>query len=334
MKNLIVFVFVTVSLIGSVFAAGQIDIAYSPYTISKPGSYIVVKDLTTAQNLDCIDINTSNVTIDLNGHTLYGSGTSAGVGIYDISYSDNNMAIFNGTVRDFYSGGILIYGLNTRIERVNVYNNGSNGISLYSQGLIINCNASNNGSSGISLTSNGSVFDCNVYNNGYCGIACAEGGIIRNNNVWSNSYIGIYADYGVVVTGNQATSNQSDGINCSDATATGNYCYGNIHNGITAYYSSVENNTVDGNEENGVYAQESRVIGNYSQSNGPGAGIIAFNYNTLENNNLYGNTTGIFATGTHNYIAGNRLTGNTLSISTVAGNTLGNGSTGFLNITY
>jgi len=65
-------------LAGFVFAAGQIDIAYSPYTITQPGSYIVVNDLTTAPNLDCIDITTSNVTLDLNGHTLYGAGSTTG----------------------------------------------------------------------------------------------------------------------------------------------------------------------------------------------------------------------------------------------------------------
>lgn len=78
MKESVAFSLLSLLFCGSVFAAGQIDIAYSPYTITNPGSYIVVKDLTTAQNLDCIDIITPNVTLDLNGHSLYGSGSSAG----------------------------------------------------------------------------------------------------------------------------------------------------------------------------------------------------------------------------------------------------------------
>lgn len=108
MKKVLFVVCITLAFAKSVFATGVIDIAYSPYTISNPGSYLVVKDLTTAINLDCIDIAASDVTIDLNGHTLYGAGSttgSTGSGIYDVAV-DNNITIKNGNIDGFRGSGV------------------------------------------------------------------------------------------------------------------------------------------------------------------------------------------------------------------------------------
>ncbi len=296
MKTL-AFLFSTIILAGTVFASGQIDIAYSPYTISKPGSYIVVKDLTTAQNQNCITISTSNITIDLNGHTLYGAGTagSSGSGIEDVSAGAMNLAIYNGTIRNFRTNGIELFGVNARVERVNVSGNNYFGIHLGASGLVSDCNVSNNSYVGIKLD----------------GENC--GGIIRNN---------------------QASNNQSDGIYGNNVAISSNFSYFNKGNGITALNCLVENNTLDSNNPNGISANSCRVIGNYCYGHLSGAGIVAIEYNTIENNTLFDNTTGISATGTANYIAGNRLTTNSVSISTTAGNTLGNGTTGFTNVTY
>src|SRR5277367_6834598 len=121
--KILAILFSTILLTGTVFATGQIDIAYSPYTISNPGSYIVVKDLTTAINLNCITITTSNVTLDLNGHTLYGFGTTFsfsgtyGTGIMattvaivasTTAFLVTNVSITNGTIMNFKNYGVLL----------------------------------------------------------------------------------------------------------------------------------------------------------------------------------------------------------------------------------
>jgi parallel beta-helix repeat protein len=338
MKKLIVLVLVTISLISSVFAAGQIDIAYSPYTINNPGSYIVVKDLTTALNLDGIDINTSNVTIDLNGHTLYGGVTSAGAGtgINDISASGaNNVAIYNGTVVNSFIG-IDLSGLNPRIERVNVSNN-EYGIYLYNSGMIENCNISNNGVYGIYLNEHGaSVFDCNITSNQNTGIRCFNcGGNFRNNSITNNLGDGISGADGALISGNFVSRNQLDGIDGNAATIIDNSCFENIGNGINSYGSLIKNNTLS-SDSIGISAYYCKIMDNSCIGNTIGIYDSGQGYNTIQNNTLYNNTSiGINATGTHNFIAGNQLTNNTLSISTTTtGNTFGNGSTGFLNITY
>ena len=307
----------------SSFAVGQINIAYSPYTISQPGSYIVVKDLTTAQDLDCIDINTSDVSIDLNGHTLYGAGTTAGSsgnGIKDNLTGANNITIYNGTIRGFRLYGILLYGVNVRVERLNCYANKLSGIYLSNSGLVTNCNISYNG----------------LY-----GIYCSSGGVIRNNTITNNGSYGIYGLSGCVITENHVSNNQSAGINALDATVTQNYVYSNQGNGIIADYCLVEKNNVDSNKFNGIYGSYNRIVNNFSQNNGTfsgkgglGSGINGNNDNTIENNTLWTNDTGILITGTANYLAGNRLRNNTVSIITSAGNTLGNGTNGFQNVAY
>jgi hypothetical protein len=318
MKKLIVFVLVTISSISSVLAAGQIDIAYSPYTISKPGSYIVVKDLTTAQNLNCISIATGNVTIDLNGHTLYGAGTTVGTsgsGIYDLNTvsTNNNITILNGTIRDFCYYGIYLNGSHVQVSRVNVTYNGADGIVL---------------------SNIGSIADCDVSNNGVIGIYATGGGIIRNNNVSYNGTDGIEAFAGAVINENNVSNNLSDGIYCADATVTNNNSYNNHGNGIYADESClVENNNANSNYSYGINADYSRVVGNYCQNNDI-AGIRAVYNTTIENNTLYDTTTGILVLGPDNFISGNRFTQVSVSISTASGNTLSNGSTGFLNITF
>lgn len=120
------------------FSAGLIDISYSPYTISQPGSYLVVADLTTGQDLNCITIETSDVTIDLNGHTLYGAGTtigSTGDGIYS-NLSSANIAVYNGTIRDFRGRGIYLLGFNHQVNRIRVYANRDHGIYIQSNGMV------------------------------------------------------------------------------------------------------------------------------------------------------------------------------------------------------
>ena len=129
----------------SALAIGQINIAYSPYTISQPGSYIVVKDLTTAINLNCITITTSNVTLDLNGHTLYGYGTTQftsgtyGTGIMGTTSSYvaatavlrvHNITVKNGTITNFRNYGVIFNGYNITLSDLKVISNSSAGIIM------------------------------------------------------------------------------------------------------------------------------------------------------------------------------------------------------------
>jgi hypothetical protein len=86
-----------------------------PFTISLPGTYCVLKELSTPSTFTsgiAILVNSNDVTIDLGGHTLSnlaaGTGTQA-VGIQTLPTAANvqNITVRNGTVRGFYVGIIL-----------------------------------------------------------------------------------------------------------------------------------------------------------------------------------------------------------------------------------
>jgi hypothetical protein len=63
-------------------ADGQIDLVLNPAgttTISTPGSYVLVENVTMAAGVDCIAVSpgVNDVIIDFNGHTIAGGGAAA-----------------------------------------------------------------------------------------------------------------------------------------------------------------------------------------------------------------------------------------------------------------
>ena len=86
-----------------------------PFTISVPGSYYLPKNLTIASGSPdtAININVSNVTVDLNGFSLIGTGgtgTPSGIRINGASGSPlRGIAVKNGSIEGFY---YALYGFN------------------------------------------------------------------------------------------------------------------------------------------------------------------------------------------------------------------------------
>jgi hypothetical protein len=74
-----------------------------PAVITTQGVYCLNSDLATAMaSGNAIDIQTNNVTIDLNGHKLGGQAAGLGTMAYGIySLNRNNITIRNGTIRGF-----------------------------------------------------------------------------------------------------------------------------------------------------------------------------------------------------------------------------------------
>ncbi|MFG0256571.1 MAG: hypothetical protein ACF8GE_01580 [Phycisphaerales bacterium JB043] len=86
-----------------------------PLTISKPGSYVLTSDLHATG--DGIYIASDDVTIDLNGYTLHGSGGDS-IGISPVLISPltekiefSNIAIRNGGIEGFGDYGVLGFRL-------------------------------------------------------------------------------------------------------------------------------------------------------------------------------------------------------------------------------
>jgi parallel beta-helix repeat protein len=328
----------------TVFAAGLIDISYSPYTISQSGSYIVVADLHTPQNVNCITIATSDVTIDLNGHTLYGAGTTAGstgCGIY-ASSSNNNIAVKNGVVRDFRDAGLYLEGLNSQVIQIRAYANRLYGIYVNRDGTVTgNSVCSNNeygiyaflcctvtgnsayqnGTYGISASVSCTVTGNSAYQNGDTGITTSAGCVVTNNSAYENSGRGIATGNSTNVTGNSVYHNSQHGILTGEScTVIGNSAENNLGDGINAGSgSTVKDNTVRNNTGNGILVSSATlVIGNTCSYNGYGTATacgIRTNSgdNSIEHNLLISNDIGLLLTGAYNFYASNRASGNTLS---------------------
>lgn len=112
------------------------QITTSPYTISAPGFYYLGGNLSGR-----IYITSSNVTLDLMGFTMSGSGVGSGTGITISSGPWKNVEIRNGTIRNFVDG-IGAYFVDPpetchRIINVRVIENTDKGIRLAGFGHII-----------------------------------------------------------------------------------------------------------------------------------------------------------------------------------------------------
>lgn len=203
----------------SVPAGVGTPITSAPYTISSPGFYYFRKDLTSSGT--GITVNTDNVTIDLMGFSLTGSGTGYFMGI-DITGGRNNVEIRNGTVRNFSGHGIndINAGLRQRIINMRVQDNGAYGIHISGNShLVQNCNVSGNGGTGINLIGKSNVIGNVCIDNGGSGISHTGGsGLLKDNLVADNdgygfnvSYLG--TSYTYVFDGNSVSANGLGSIN-------------------------------------------------------------------------------------------------------------------------
>ena len=81
-----------------------------PAVITVQGIYCFTPDLATAMTSgNAIDIQTSNVVLDLNGFKLGGLGAGLGTNAFWIHARDRqNITIKNGTIRGFFEGIVLV----------------------------------------------------------------------------------------------------------------------------------------------------------------------------------------------------------------------------------
>ncbi len=266
---------------------GQIKIAQPasfPIIIDQPGSYVLTCNITTAiTNVNCFEIDTDNVTLDLNGHALIGPGKengSSGSGIY--VNNRNNIAIINGVVRDFREYGINLTGTGTnhQLKDIRIYSNGLHGISA-TYSTITNCTASYNGSHGI-YSSDSSITNCTVSHNGFHGFSVTSSTTISNCTATYNSSHGFYVSNSTVVN---CTANNNSG------------------RGIYASSSTITNCTANNNESHGIYASsECRIEGNNLRSN-EGYGLyLSSSYNYAIKNTASANNSGNFYAVSNNYM--------------------------------
>lgn len=171
--------------------------------ITDTGSYLLTNNLTTSGDCLVVAAGVPNVTLDLNGFTMFGDGTGSAL------RSDGTLeglVVRNGTIKNF-EGALRLNGNTILIERVTVIRN--TGIGLFANE---------------SVKVNDSVF---VGNN--VGLIVGEGSLLVGNIVSFNISDGIVTT-GVGGTLINNTSRRNGGIgilvscpsNIVENTATGN----------------------------------------------------------------------------------------------------------------
>jgi hypothetical protein len=207
---------------------GRIEISQAmvPYTITSPGSYVVVDDLVgTNMANPVISIAVSFVTLDLAGHTLTQQANN-----HVISSTYDFITIKNGTVTlpGMYGNyGIYLNSNYNRIEDIRCI--GFKGIGIYSDkgSIIKNCMALSGGDSvalyGINAGSGSSVLNCKV--------ADFRGGLIAPAGINSGSGCMI-ADS--AVSSVLSTSSPISGIKTADGSLLTGCIISDVHGaGIT-----------------------------------------------------------------------------------------------------
>ena len=348
--------------------------ADSTFKITQPGSYYLTGNVTgtaTKKGIEIVSGGGAQITIDLNGFTMTGTGaTSTQPAIY-IDGAFAKVAVRNGAIRNwkqaiqhFIGGSIVVedvhaYGSlliqfelqNALVERCSAEEGLNHGFFV-SSGVLTDCTAKNNTGTGFTVNSASTIVrGCSAIGNDSGGFSLGQGvaencraenntgsgfinpGTMTNCIAISNSADGVSASFACVVRGCDIGSNGSDGI----AVSSG---------------SRIEGNSIFGSSAHGVNCTGSRttIVNNTISSNGRGTGIFAgvfaaggdncIDGNHITNMLLAGDDFGIQVTGTSNLIVRNQISAVSTYFSIGAGNTSGGSSTtpstagAWVNITY
>ena len=169
-------------------------------TISKPGSYVVTRNLTA--NGDCLVVAADFVTIDLGGWVITGNGT--GSGITDQEAGRGGITVRNGEITGFEDGVLLRASSEVVIEKVRAFGDAF-GISA-GAGSTVSGNIARGLIRGIG-TGGDSIVSGNIATGNEAGcIVAGSRSIISGNLVTEGGDVGIAAGQHSTVSGNTADS--------------------------------------------------------------------------------------------------------------------------------
>jgi hypothetical protein len=200
----------------------RIPITSLPMTIDEPGSYYLTGNLSSPSN--GISIEADDVTIDLMGFTMTGSGGASGIQMADTVDPRNNVVVRNGSIRSFNAGVYMVYAEDCRFEDLLISDSTSRGFDIrfadkrHIVGISIrDCHIIGsgqhgifaNGTSALATFSENSIVGCVVRGNGDDGILLYTNGGTMKDNVIEACTVTSNGGFGIQVTANQDTANIS-----------------------------------------------------------------------------------------------------------------------------
>jgi parallel beta-helix repeat protein len=159
----------------------------SPSTIDQPGSYVLTADLFVPGSVGVgITITASDVTLDMNGHSIMAPGNLTGAGIRITSAQ--NVTVRNGMIANALMGAVVMNSSNVRLEGLSIRATGMRpaapppeiGILLVqSRNTVVRNNMIFNAALGI-FVRGGSSFGNRIEGNTITGTAAGAFGICYN----------------------------------------------------------------------------------------------------------------------------------------------------------
>ena len=292
----------------AVTAANTPGSASAMYRITLPGSYYLTENLYGVAGKAGIVIESSDVTLDLNGFQLQGAGGTTD-GVVTLS-GLKNVTVKNGVVSGWGEDGVdLISGQTAActLRGLTCSNNTGRGMRAGANSVVEGCIADSNGSIGIDVGTACTVTGCSTTRNTGNGID--TGG--------SSNVIGCTARS---CANGIATGSDSRVEGCVSVASVGGVAVGNE--------SVVSGCTISSNIGTGLtFGSRSLITGNNCSGNGTGVAspnlASAGSDSRIEGNMCVGANVGISVTGTGNFIVRNTCSGNTVNWSLVANNVYG-----------
>ena len=178
-----------------------------PVTLSVAGaSYRLGSSLTVTSAVNGIEVRANEVTIDMGGFTLAGSG----VGRNGITSFNRTLTVRNGTIRGFTLDGVRTIAALLAIDTMVITANGRVGVWVDSLGALTKLPFTSVRASKLASNSGGGML---------CGSYC----LVENSIVSLNGGAGIYFDgFGGIALGNTVVDNLGHGIYFSLPGGAGN----------------------------------------------------------------------------------------------------------------
>jgi hypothetical protein len=296
--------------------------ANSLYVISAPGTYYLTSNVTGVVSKRAILINSSSVTVELNGFALVGVATS-GSGISDGGASHGQTVIRNGSISGWGTHGVdLSASRDAVIHDLIVTNNIQVGLFLGDTAHVRDCILHDNHQTNLKTGFNANVTRCSSIDsfNGHgfdLGQNSSITGCVANYNLLGS---GIVVGPGssvlqcvVSFNGTTGSTGLSCGAGCTicEVTAKSNYAGILTLDGCTLTACSAANNTTNGvvtgnsctltactaasNSGDGFLLASNSAIKDCTAASNLGNGIHVVGYATrVDGNNVQGNGTGLF----------------------------------------
>lgn len=285
--------------------------ANSLFKITSPGSYYLTGNISfiprlgDASQQSGIEIQSNDVTLDLNGFRVSSSAGTNGLNGIIVNGNYKAITIKNGTVAGWNLDGIAALGVTSgTFENLTLDNNNDDGLVVGGTASIRNCRATNNKNRGIVADNNSTISDCEARSNPKAGIVGTTRCVISRCVVAdATSGDGIVADNYCIVescTVNNAfnfgikTVNRPNISNCT-VTDCGHVDVNGVSGGILLHYAGTVRNCAISFNRIGI-----EILGS---SDGGGA--------LIENNQLDSNSGG----GIDILSSGNRIDNNSICCS-------------------